>query len=137
MEWVNTTFVDTAALIAVLNRNDQFHNLADLQWKKLLHSKQNLMTTNYIMVETISLIQNRLGLEAVRVFIEDVQPILNIMIWIDDTVHRAGMSAVLTGGKRHLSLVDCVSFEVMRQNGIKEVFTFDRHFKEEGFQCIP
>ena len=60
MEWVNTTFVDTAALIAVLNRNDQFHNLADLQWKKLLHSKQNLMTTNYIMVETISLIQNRL-----------------------------------------------------------------------------
>lgn len=34
-------------------------------------------------------------------------------------------------------LVCCVSFDIMRQLGIKSLFAFDRHFKEQGFECIP
>jgi predicted nucleic acid-binding protein len=35
--------------------------------------------------------------------------------------------------RRDLSLVDCVSFEVMRRNGITRAFAVDRHFQELGF----
>ena|GEM_PF-3548981 len=50
---------------------------------------------------------------------------------------RAGVSALLTSGREQLSLVDCVSFELMRQLGIRTAFTFDRHFEEQGFTCLP
>lgn len=43
----------------------------------------------------------------------------------------------LTANRRQLSLVDCVSFTVMRERGIKTAFVFDDHFEEQGFECIP
>jgi len=35
-----------------------------------------------------------------------------------------------------LSLVDCVSFEVMRRIGMNRVFCFDPHFEEHGFEVL-
>jgi len=52
-------------------------------------------------------------------------------------VHRSGVSALLAASRRKLSLVDCISFEIMRNSGIKTIFTFDSHFEEQGFHCIP
>jgi predicted nucleic acid-binding protein len=56
---------------------------------------------------------------------------------VDLEMHRAGVSALLAASRRNLSLVDCVSFEVMRTLGIKVVFTFDPHFREQGFSINP
>ena len=36
-----------------------------------------------------------------------------------------------------LYVINCVSFEVMRTLEITTVFTFDPHFKEQGFRVIP
>ena len=44
--------------------------------------------------------------------------------------------ALLTADRRHLSIVDCTSFEIMRKQGIEKVFCFDKHFKEQGFDPI-
>jgi predicted nucleic acid-binding protein len=44
---------------------------------------------------------------------------------------------LLAANRRSLSLVDCTSFEVMRQAGLDTVFTFDLHFREMGFKVIP
>jgi len=48
-----------------------------------------------------------------------------------------GVTALLAAGHRQLSLVDCVSFEVMRREGIRRVFAFDAHFADHGFDTIP
>jgi predicted nucleic acid-binding protein len=40
-------------------------------------------------------------------------------------------------GRRTLSLVDCVSFEVMRRTGIRKAFAFDRHFQDYGYEIYP
>ena len=45
---------------------------------------------------------------------------------------------LLAEGRRKLSLVDCVSFELMRDKGRHTGFAFDAHFNEQGFDCeIP
>jgi predicted nucleic acid-binding protein len=49
----------------------------------------------------------------------------------------AAMSALLAANRRTLSLVDCTSFEIMRESGLDTVFTFDAHFSEQGFKVIP
>jgi predicted nucleic acid-binding protein len=34
---------------------------------------------------------------------------------------------------KEYSLVECISMNVMRQKGIREILTHDRHFSQEGF----
>ena len=130
-----TVFFDTSAFLAILNKDDANHQSAKRLWGELIYSENILITNNYVTVESLALIQRRLGMESVRVFQEDVLPLINIE-WIDKAMHEAGISALLTASRKKLSLVDCVSFEIMRNLGIKKVFAFDPHFKEQGFEVI-
>jgi predicted nucleic acid-binding protein len=75
------------------------------------------------------------GLEALRVFETDIAPILHI-IWVTPDVHEAAVGAQLLAARRVLSLVDCVSFEVMRRAGLRSAFAFDSHFSEFGYELV-
>jgi predicted nucleic acid-binding protein len=127
-------FVDTSALLAVLDADDASHPRADASWRGLLASEHSLTTTSYVLVETFALAQHRLGLEAARTLHQDVLPALDV-VWVGADIHAAAATALLTAGRRRLSLVDCVSFEVMRRGGIRQAFAFDRHFAEQGFEA--
>lgn len=129
-------FIDTSGFIAVLDMDDASHTKAAETWQNILRSEETLVTTNYVLVETCALVQNRLGMEALRVFQGDIVPVIRIE-WIDNAVHHAAMGIMLVALRKKLSLVDCVSFEMMRLLGVTTAFTLDRHFKEQGFICIP
>lgn len=131
-----TVFVDTSALLAVLDAGDLFHSQAAAEWQQLIEDDRDLVSTNYVLVETFALSQRRLGMEAVQTLDRDIIPILDVL-WLDEMLHRAAVTAVLTASRRRLSLVDCASFEAMRQHGLSQAFTFDRHFAEQGFEIVP
>ncbi len=131
-----STFVDTSALLAVLDAGDPQNEAVTVVWRQLVTAETELVCTNYILVEALALIQHRLGLAAVRTFQDDLAPVLTIE-WIDAQQHARSVAALLTAGRRQLSLVDCSSFETMRSLGINEAFTLDRHFAEQGFNCVP
>jgi uncharacterized protein len=129
-------FIDTAAFLATLNANDHFHLPARKTWDEILSSDALLYSSNYITLETTALLQYRFGIEAVRLFESDIIPVLEI-VWVDKSIHMQSMSALLVANRRNLSLVDCSSFEIMRQFGIGTAFTFDQHFREQGFSILP
>jgi uncharacterized protein len=129
-------FIDTSAFFALLDRDDENHSRAKEVWIGLIDSGSLCATSNYVLVETFSFLQNRIGISAVRGFQEDLIPVL-LVEWVDTEVHNAAVSALLTASKRKLSLVDCSSFEIMRRMSIKSVFAFDPHFREQGFYCLP
>lgn len=129
-------FIDTAAFLAILNADDLYHPSAMLAWDEILSSESTLFSSNYVLLETTAILQHRFGIEAVRLFENDIRPIIEIT-WVDDALHKQGMSALLVANRRNLSLVDCTSFEIIRQFGLDEVFTFDPHFREQGFNVIP
>jgi len=130
-----TTFLDTSAVLAFLDADDPRQPQADALWKKLFASTEELVSTNYVLVETFALVQRRLGMEAVRSIQREIVPILEIE-WLDGEMHRLALNEFLAASRRHLSLVDCASFEVMRRRGIRRVFAFDGHFSEYGFEPI-
>ncbi len=130
-----SVFVDTSALLAVLDAGDLFHPQAAAGWEQLIEGDENLVSTSYVLVETFALSQRRLGIEAVRTLDRDIVPMLDIL-WLDEALHRAAVTAVLTASRRRLSLVDCASFEVMRQKDLRRAFTFDHHFVEQGFETV-
>jgi predicted nucleic acid-binding protein len=129
-------FIDTSAFLAVLDGSDNNHPEAKTFWKKIISEGDVLLCHNYILVETSALVLRRLGMDALRVFEQDIMPILCI-IWVTKEIHSAAVSARLVADRRTLSLVDCVSFEIMRRTGVYKAFAFDRHFREFGFDHNP
>lgn len=128
--------IDTSALLAVLDADDVNHLKGREAWRDLLDGEATLLCPNYVLLETIALVQRRLGIAALLRFQAELVPILEIL-WVDKSVHDAALAALLTARRRQLGLVDCVSFEIARRLGVKTAFAFDRHFVEQGFQCLP
>lgn len=128
--------VDTSALYAVLDRDDRHHSVARATWIGLLERDQTLLVTNYIVVETTALVQHRLGMEAVRALCGEVLPALEVH-WVSEADHVHAQNVLLASDRRKLSLVDCSSFCVMRSRMMRTAFTFDPHFREQGFETLP
>jgi predicted nucleic acid-binding protein len=130
------TFIDTSALYAVLDRDDEQHAVAQAVWARLLEGDAPLIVTNYVLLETVALVQHRLGAQAVRLLCSDVLPVLDVH-WITQGDHLQAQNALLATDRRRLSLVDCSSFHVMRSRGVRTAFAFDPHFGEQGFDLLP
>ena len=129
-------FVDTSDFLAVLDGSDVNHAKAKTFWEKLISEGEVLLCHNYMLVETSTLILRRLGIEAIRVFAQDIIPILRI-IWVTKEIHTSAVSAHLVADRHTLSFVDCVSFEILQRTGVHRAFAFDRHFRDYGFERNP
>jgi predicted nucleic acid-binding protein len=131
-----TVFVDTSAIFALLNDGDRFHGPASETLEALAEQQETLLTSNYVLLETFALVGNRLGLSAVRALQSQLVPLFDVY-WVDEVIHERAVSALLATGARQLSLVDCVSFELMRELNLDSAFAMDAHFRERGFTCLP
>jgi len=127
-----TVFVDTSALFALLDADDAGHDLAFPAWSGGIDECARFVTTNYVIVETIALAQRRLDIHAVRALIDEILPMIDT-IWVTDADHSTGLSLLLMAARRHLGLVDCVSYAIMRRMGIRDYLGLDPHFEEQGF----
>jgi predicted nucleic acid-binding protein len=127
-----TVFVDTSAFLAFLNETDRYYEQAVSQWRSLLESDEPLVSNNYVLVETIALVQHRLGLAAIRGLHDGLIPLIAIQ-WVDEVVHGQAMAAMMAANRRQLSLVDCSAMATMRSLGINRILTFDPHFADYGF----
>ena len=131
-----SVFADTSALYALMDEDDVNHRRARECWRELLTGEEELRASSYVVVEAVAVLQRRLGMEAVRAFLGLALPSLEVE-WVTPETHRAALSSLLVANRRDLSLIDCVSFEGMRQQGVQRAFTFDPHFAEQGFECVP
>ena len=127
-----TVFVGTSALFALLDADDAGHGLALPAWNSGIDECAGFVTTNYVVVETIALAQRRLGIHAMRTLIDEMLPMVDT-IWVTDADHTTGLNLLLMAARRRLSLVDCVTFAIMRRTGIREYLGLDPHFEEQGF----
>jgi predicted nucleic acid-binding protein len=128
-------FVDTSGILAILDNNEPNHPTADKIWQRLLDETDQFITTNYIIAEASAVIQRRLGMAATRVFLQQMTPVFQIS-WIDADLHHQAIQGFVMINRRQLSLVDCVSFAVMRKQNITSALAFDPHFEEQGFTCL-
>lgn len=130
-----SVFVDTSALYAILDRDDDNHADAGNAYAALLE-RARLLTHSYVVVEASALVQRRLGMDAVRALVDDVLPALEL-VFVDEALHTAATAALLASGARDISLVDWTSFELMRRLGLTEAFAFDDDFTRAGFVLVP
>lgn len=125
-------FVDTSALYAILDEGDVNHADAATTWRALLQAGTDLVTHNYVLVEAALLVRRRLGADAAAVLVDTLAPAITTE-WVDGSLHDAAVE-VWRAGNRKASLVDHVSFVIMRRQAIDVAFAFDSDFESEGFR---
>ena len=129
-------FVDTSALLAIIDADQLRHDEVSQVWHDLLDQDRVLFSSNYVLVETFALVQRRLGFDATRELANVLAPLLQTL-WVDEAIHAAAVASLIAAGRRQLSLVDCASFELMHRNGLTEALALDRDFAEQGFDVLP
>lgn len=130
-----TVFVDTSALFALLDTDDAGYASTFPAWRRGLDEDVGFVTTNYVVLEATALVQRRLGIDAVRILCDELLPMIEIL-WVTDDDHDEGLDVLVLANRRQLSLVDCVSFTVMRRHAIREYLGHDPHFAAQGFTPI-
>ena len=128
-------FVDTSALYAVLDRQQQRSADAALLWNRLLDRDVGMMTHSAVITECSALVQKRLGMAALRDLHDRLLRLVDVT-WVDGDLHDRAVTALLAAGRRDVSLVDWTSFEVMRSLAITTAFAFDDDFVEQGFELL-
>ena len=126
---------DTSGLFAALVRNDRMHLPAKATMTRLLLEEFDLCTTSYVLLETLALLQARVGLHAADEFERTLRPRFEV-IWVGGTLHERAFRRLGLRQTHGCSLVDCCSFVVMEDQGIQQAFGYDKHFSDEGFRLV-
>lgn len=128
-------FVDTSAIYALLDRDELRHERVAEAFRRLT-TEAALITHSYVRLETLALVQRRLGMPIVRIATQDVFPAFTT-IWVDESLHRSAETALLAASSQDISLVDWVSFGFMREHGLRRAFAIDDDFTSQGFETVP
>jgi uncharacterized protein len=127
-------FVDTSAIYAWADVADPNHDTAVGRLQALLDARQELLTHNYVLVESIALLQARLGVPAAAKLARDSAAF--VMEWVDEDLHAAGIRELERSRRHRVSLVAHISFLVMRRRKVVTAFAFDPDFTSAGFRLF-
>jgi len=130
-------FVDTSAWLALNDRNDQYHGEAVSRSAKIKQQKIQLVTSEYVLDESITIIRYRVSHRAAVIFGDALMSSTIVSIEDIADVERLKAWALFKKyGDKELSFTDCTSFALMMKLGLQKAFAFDDHFKQIGFQLF-
>ena len=131
-------FVDTAGWMAMADSKDPLHQECLNSRDEWFEKGGVLVTSNYILDEALTLIRMRLGIEAAEKWwaMTSESPRCKVE-WITPERKEKAVHWFFRWRDQSFSFTDCTSFIVMRELGIKDVLTADRHFITAGFQIHP
>ncbi len=136
MSKTSYVFVDTSFFKAILDIRDEFHTSAGKILKRLQEEEETLLiTSNYMLDESFTLLRKRCGLESCIQLRDDLirssKAIKLVRVTVAD---EAGAWEWFLKDWSDLSFTDCVSFTMMKRLELTRVATFDQDFTRAGFE---
>lgn len=122
-------FVDSSAIVAMVDANDKTHGAAVSAYAELLQQGYKLFTTNHVIAETVDLLVAGIGPDIARRWLRDHR--LPIYHADEQDERRARALVISSRSPRGLSYIDAVSLVVMEKFGVADAFAVDPHFLNE------
>ncbi len=134
-------FVDTEGWYSLSWDEDSHHEACTRYYQQLVHEGVELLTSDYVLDETITRLRYDFSHVAAMAFWEQVeqaqrQGSLSIM-QVNSRVWAAAINIFRRYEDQDFSFTDCTSFVFAEEEGVDEVFTLDRHFLTMGFVIRP
>jgi predicted nucleic acid-binding protein len=129
-------FVDSSAFLAFASIRDENHALAGRIQSRLEASGVHLVTTTYVLAELHALALARRGPRFALDLLERIEQGETLVIRVRDEDWQAARSILRRYDDKSFSFTDALSFAAMDRLGIRDAFTFDRHFWQYGFRVL-
>lgn len=123
-------FVDSSALVALVDVNDSTHQAASGAYAELVQQGYRLFTTNHVIAETVDLLIEGTGADTARQWLRDHR--LPVYHADEQDEKRARALVISSRNPRGLSFVDAVSLVVMERFSVADAFAVDSHFLNES-----
>lgn len=123
-------FIDTSFVIALVNKSDQHHDLA-LQLTDRFEGKK-LVTTDAVLFEIGNALSRNFKLESVEIIEHFLSSDDVRVIHLHPPLFRRAFDLYKSHTDKLWGLVDCLSFVIMKELGITDVLTADKHFEQRG-----
>lgn len=130
-------FVDTLYLVALISKNDQWRSKA--VEAKAQVTDAMFVTTEIVLIEVLNFLSEygETLRNQVSLFVRDVLEDVDFdVVSYGETTLLNGLELYESRLDKGYSLTDCISMNVCRELGIKEILTHDRHFEQEGFRIL-
>jgi predicted nucleic acid-binding protein len=132
---LNGIFVDTGAWYALVDSDDADHTTAAAF---LAANTIPLITTNFVLSETITLIRYRIGHGAARSFGQKLkESSFSRVVAVTPADEERAWEIFCKYSDQDFSFVDCTSFAVIERMKLSAAFAFDRHFSVMKFAVVP
>ncbi len=131
---MNKIFIDTGAFLAKEISNDQYHAPAVGFWRRLSESGAALYSSEHVLDEAMTLLARRTSYTWAADWGKDA--LRSGISWLkaEESDWGAALRSMRKLADQGVSFTDCVSFALMRREGLREVFGFDGHFAAAGFR---
>lgn len=127
---------DTGALLALFNPRDEYHKQASRFVREAASAR--FVVTELIVSETVTRLRARTNAaRAADVGVALLNSRRYEVLFADTPLLEAGLADLRRFADKRLSLVDAVSFAVIRSLALDGSFTFDRDFRDCGFPVYP
>jgi predicted nucleic acid-binding protein len=127
-------FVDTSAFLAIENHRDARHEEALALRRRVVEAGRLLVTSDYVLDESYTIIRHRAGHRVAVDFGEGVRISRGVRIeYVTLEVIEQGWAIFKRFADKEFSFTDCTSFALMRKLGLREALAFDGHFAQAGF----
>jgi predicted nucleic acid-binding protein len=131
-------FVDTAGWLSMADEADPFHSECKKVRDRFLEQGGILITSDYVVDETLTLIRMRISLGAAEKWWSQVAGSQRLRWeWIGSERAEKARAWFFRWQDKAFSFTDCTSFVIMQELNIKQVLTLDRHFLAAGFEIAP
>ncbi len=127
-------FIDTGVFLAKEIANDQHRAEAIGLWAELSDGGVPLFSSEQVFDETMTLLARRTTYAWAADWGRDA--LASGISWLraDETEWKKALRLMRKFADQRVSFTDCVSFVLMRREGLREVFGFDGHFTAAGFR---
>ena len=134
---MRTIFADTFYWAASINPEDDWHAPVIAITSTL--GQARIVTTEEVLAETLTFFSTY-GSRMRQRTCQLVQGVIsNPNLKVVHQTHEsflAGLTLYQNRPDKEYSLIDCISMQTMRELGITEVLTHDKHFTQEGFVIL-
>jgi uncharacterized protein len=138
MRVLEDIFVDSSAWIALADRGDSHHKAAATAYPIILKNYKALVTSNLVLAETYIVLLKELGHQVALEFLERIKASPRILkIYSNEDVEAEAGRILSKYSDQDFSYTDAVSFVIIKRQGIKKAFSFDKHFATAGFTNLP
>ncbi len=127
-------FLDTGAFLALADEDDDHHAVAKSVHDRLLATHAQLLTSNFILSETYTLIRFKVGHHVAIEFMRQFDQAGIRVLRVSDAVERAAKAIFARYDDKEFSFVDCTSFALIDHHRLDQAFAFDGHFRQYRFK---